>query len=238
LAQARAADAALKSNFKNQGMKMKTSNTLSKKLFGGVFAIALTGLFSSLANAQLDFDFSATVGYQLVADTSASVDWAPITGEIIGLGNSGSSTPLDVIIFSAPAQYTSELASNPQYPININYPYDFGLQAGSSITGSLTVTNNNGTETITAGTLSAVTSNGLDLSLSSIIGEGNGGNFLYYDRGGDGRLYNNDVGNFDGLPGVTYSEVVATPEPSTWALVVSGLALLAFWRRRARRALL
>jgi MYXO-CTERM domain-containing protein len=198
-------------------MKMKTSNTTSKKLFGGLLAIALTGLFSSLANAQLDFDFSFTSGSSL---SGFAYPFFPgtVTGELIGLSSSGPSTPTDVIIYTAPAGLG----------LNLTTPYDF-VEQGGTISGTLTVSGN----TITAagpGGLYAVAGE-TNLQLQGFAGNVNLLS-LYSTEG----VTLGGTGNATGIPGANYSEVQSAPEPSTWALVVSGLALLAFWRRRARRA--
>ncbi|MCE0483226.1 MAG: PEP-CTERM sorting domain-containing protein [Methylacidiphilales bacterium] len=39
------------------------------------------------------------------------------------------------------------------------------------------------------------------------------------------------------LPGYSFDfELLASPEPSTWAMLLGGLGLLAFWRVRSRKA--
>jgi len=152
--------------------------------------ILLTGVLSSSASAQLvNFDFSFTTTDGTVA------------GELIGLASSGSSTPNDVIVTSAPSS------------LDITTPLDL-----TSVFGTVTVSGSS--LTLDAGNLNASTPDHLySLNLTPT------GNSLVYSGGAE--VFNSEAPTFN---------LDSAPEPSTYAMLLGGLGLLAFWRLRTRRA--
>jgi hypothetical protein len=78
----------------------------------------------------------------------------------------------------------------------------------------------------------------------SVFGIAISGNDLFVTDGSMIGEYNASTGTainaslITGLSGPGFFEVEAqaVPEPSSWALMLGGLGLLAFWHRRSRRA--
>jgi hypothetical protein len=198
---------------------MKSLPLKSQNYIGTILAALLCLLSISSANAQLlNFDFSF-VGASSIGDPSHTYFTGTVTGEIIGLENNASSTPSDIIITSAPSGLN--LTSSLPYSLNAN---GWNL----SEFGTITVTNG----AITSATMYNTYSTNQDdeFALNTSISE-NSPNVGVLN----GFLFNtNAVANLGGFSGVTYTLVV--PEPSTWAMLLGALGVLAFWRLRTRVA--
>jgi uncharacterized protein YjiK len=138
---------------------MKSSNNISKKLFGGLFAAVLSLLSISAAHAQIFVvnNVSGTIG-------EYTTSGATVNASLI----SGLSTP-----------------------------------AGIAVSGSDIFVTNEGT-----GTIGEYTTSGALVNASLVSG----------------------LSNPYGIA------VEAVPEPSTWAMLLGGLGLLAFGRRRKLKA--
>jgi PEP-CTERM motif-containing protein len=166
----------------------------------------LAVVFSSSAHAQLlDFNFSFS---NVTGNTDGTV-----TGEIIGLNSTGTSTPTDIIITSAP------LALEIDTPADINtYPYP-------TITGSFTVSS----DAISGGSLLASYVSGYDTLASLRLNGSNTYNSLGLIYAGEPPITGND-GGFSGAT-YTYAGIDNVPEPSTYALLLFGAAALFAGRR-------
>jgi len=167
-----------------------------------IFAVVLAVAFSSSAHAQLlDFNFSFS---NVTGNTDGTV-----TGEIIGLNSSGTSTPTDVIITSVPLAFYSV--------DNSSVPIDFGS------TGSFTVSG----DSITAASVDAYTTPGY-LAEDGLALNSTGSSLFFAQEFDRDTVFNNG-----GLPGAnyTYAGIDDAPEPSEYALLLLGAAGLFAGRR-------
>jgi hypothetical protein len=166
-------------------------------------ATLIVGVFSSSANAE-NFDFSFSTGDPFsIAGTPVSP--GTVTGEIIGLNSSGASTPTDIIITTAPSVLS--LTGSNDYNVGIS-----------------------GSFTVTGGAITAV---------DDVVAGNNIDSIAFSRREGSTALDNvlagqvHIVGNQDGFSGVNFNlDPSSIPEPSTYAMMLGGLALLGFCVRR------
>jgi hypothetical protein len=191
------------------------TSLIRSKFYAGIVLSALMCLFSiSSANAELlNFDFS------FVGDPSHSTVNGTVTGEIIGLQNNATSAPSDIIITSAPAGLGL---------LGLSYDLKANGWNLSSTGDTLTVANG----VITNADYQATFGGGdfFDLNFSVV----NNGVTVAGLNGLEtqGETF---TANLGGLSGATYTSAGLTaPEPSTWALLLGGLSMLALVRLRGR----
>jgi hypothetical protein len=167
------------------------------------------------ANADTVFDFTLTsTPVQIFNATLVS---GSVTGEIFGLsenGNSQTSTSVEIL--------TSPIGLS-----NLTLTYVFGTFDVTA--GVITGANN---------LLFTDGNSFLQFNDSETLGHAN---FIYTPIPNSGFSGNDYVvSNLGGFAGVTYSEVTAVPEPSTWAMMMLGFAGVGFiaYRRKNKPALL
>jgi hypothetical protein len=204
-----------------------------------LLAVIFIGASSLTANAQLlNFDFTVVAG---------GSDSGTVTGEIIGLENNGTSTPSEVIVdsitstgeggpFSGPPGHGGDpdavalLAETmPALPLTFTSSEFSILGEGQYYGGTDQFTVNSGQ--IVGGDLYATDSAGNQIFLNTKAGAMSLSNTLNGYDNSSGYA----VGAYDGFSGATYT-LDATPEPPTWALVLSVCTVLAFERLRRRQA--
>ena len=171
---------------------------------------------STIANANLSFNINAQVAGALGSNPAGSGTELSVAATNITFGSAVASVQLTLNVQNEPAIVA---AYTPYVLIaGTGVTTDVGGVSGGQYTGLTlgTVTNLGGgaTETI-------ITGNNLQLAFGSAI------DTSYYGANSYLVLYQSS--------GVDDIDVVVVPEPSTWALMIGGLALLVFWQRRRNK---
>jgi len=186
---------------------MKSSHTLSKKLFGGLFAAMLGLCSASAAHADIEnlvlTESQATL--TLTLDGTSLGSWTLTSPEVFtgpgedSNGNFAQMAP-DGLLF--------------QDPLNPGNYSDLGFNRFQEDLTPAQV----------SGYLAVYADANNTIAYSDAPGTGSGAE-VYYDG--------NDID-----VNVTVQGPEDAPEPSTYALLLGGLGLLAFWHRRTRHALI
>jgi MYXO-CTERM domain-containing protein len=231
---------------------MKSSNNISKKFIGGLFAALLGLAFTfTTAHAQVLYNngtASSSSPNAELADTGSS--YYP-DGNIFYNGNpSGTANTIDF--------YGIYVLNN--LPTD-NFTITFDTASGGTILGPVSTSSlsnesrtavglQDGYYTLYHYVATLNTPISLDHGSSYYLGFTDAtspyGGFALAQTTTPGpatiqAYYANNTGPYY-VSGRSFawelSNVQAAPEPSTWALLLGGLGLLAFWRTRTRRALL
>ncbi len=186
------------------------------KLLVLIFAFVSGLSWCTSAHAQtLNFDFTLTGG-----SATSNIGGGTVTGEIMGLQNNASSTPSDILIFSAPAGLG--ISSSLPYSLEAHGWNLSGDAEGASITVS------NGAITSSTDYEASIVSQDdyLSLNVPLIVNGVEEGplNGLEIDT--------KYVSNTEGFAGVTYT--LATPEPASWALGLVAVVFVVALRRKTR----
>jgi len=218
-------------------------------------AIILVGALSTPGKAQLlNFDFTITSQYYYDYANYYSYtvpETYTLTGEIIGLQNNASTAPADILIFNTAFPDGGGLTGFVQNPYSLT-------AHGFTEVGQFTVSNGAIIGTSSGGVSFNFYSQTELYSYTGALYDDDIWDNFYFNavseadgtdgasgitnvngqNGGSGLFYSNaayyggeEAYNTNGLSGATYT-VVPTPEPSTWALLLGGLGLLAFGRMR------
>jgi hypothetical protein len=168
-----------------------------------------------VAQAQLlSFDF---IFYDGSNEGAGPFTNEPVVGEIIGLlNNTSNQAPQNIIITSDPnAGITATpISFAPFLALNTTFTVSDGQITGVQQDGSFTID-----------------STGIyDLELNAVYFVNPTGPSVGYNGFGTGT--SDYIQNSEGFAGVIYT---AAPEPTTWALLLGGLGLVAFFRLRTRR---
>jgi len=172
---------------------------------------------STITNANLTFNISATTNGALGSDPSGSGTELNVGATKVGFGSGVASVALTVDVANEPGVIA---AYTPYVLIAGTLATGGGGVNGSQYTGltlGTTLVNSSGiTETI-------ITGNNLQLAFGSSLDQS------WYGTKSFLVLYQNTNTNIDDI------DVVVVPEPGTWALTLGGLATLVFWQRSKRK---
>jgi len=175
-------------------------------------ALALLVTFGASARASLNFDFT------IVGDPSLGFTSNPsggtLTGVIYGLTDNSTSTPSEIDITSVPAGFGISASLSSPYILNSGSGWNLSGGSGFVLSGGVI---SSGTDYFASGP------SGSDFDFNYAFGL----NGLYEPPPGP----NASLLNTGGLGGTSFAPA-PTPEPSTYAMMLGGLALLGFCVRR------
>jgi len=175
-------------------------------------SMTLTGSgASTISNANLTFNLNtANVGQSSVLNVGT-------TAITFGSGTAGTN----------PVTLTLNLEGNTAVPVGSSYDI---LIAGTGGNGTALGSQYSGLTygfsiAVAGGTLTQITGGNLTLALNTTSYSYGPGSAGYY--GGQAGLFL--------FTGSGIDDIVVVPEPSTWALMLGGLAVLIFWQRRKNK---
>jgi len=227
---------------------MKPSHTISKKVFAGLFAGLVSLPFTCMpVGAQVLFNNGLTVGSGGVFDDPGATTFTE-EGNIFTPTLSGTAT---TVVFNG--AYLDNPAVLPTDNFTLSLYTGAGSPTGTPVTSTLsgltrTAIGSNGEGTVYQYSGTLTTPFTLVTSSSYYLGFTNNDSptesFVLEETASAGSAtteYGKAGGNFTNYSpeslAFELSDTQATPEPSTWALLLGGFGLLAFVRSRTRRTL-
>jgi hypothetical protein len=220
---------------------MKSSNKTSKKLFGGLFAAVVSLLSISAAHAQIITLSNTPTG------GAASPFGSPNTltyGEVFTAPISGTLTSFTLSLnggvgslYGGVGTWNSITSGS---PINLYQSANVSSSGAQSFTFSPDISVVSGQEYVAY--LSVYGDAGANSSTTMPEGTSASGlvGFTFINSSDERNNPHWDTpAGWGGGVNASFSasfSPAAAPEPSTWALLLGGLGLLAFWRNRTHRA--
>jgi hypothetical protein len=223
---------------------MKSFNNLTKNCFGGLFAAMLSLLSISAAHAQVLTSYNGGAQLELYGFSQYSGTNIPAQTFTISSADQLSQIGVDLEIYGTPGETTSLtfnlLSTSDGVPTStvLGTSTLTGLSVSSSpelVFADFSSQDIN----LTAGQYAFSLS--LPNSSSNDVGAGAIGDIPAAGTYPGGQAYNGSSSGWVPMGGGNYEigfEVTGTaltPEPSTWALLLGGLGLLAFLHLRTRR---